>query len=174
VIYAHGYPATVSMLIGALKAREAEAWMIPYIEAILNEEKEIERDRAKPKITIRTADLDAIRRDSLKTRDSLLTEEEKAELEALNRSEPVLPEEPGDERLDSLQREVLTRILQGLSVKDLLRAENEMAELFAESLNEALFDEIGDIAVECMDGEIYPVEDYRGDLLRILGGNTDE
>jgi hypothetical protein len=157
-----------------LKAREAEAWMAPYIEAILKEEKKIERDSARPKITIRVSDLDAIRRDALKTRDSLLTEEEKAELEALNRSEPEVPEETGGERLDSLQREVLRRILQGLSVKELLRAENEMAELFAESLNETLFDEIGDIAVECMDGEIYPVEDYRGDLLRMLGGNTDE
>ena len=157
-----------------LKAREAEAWAIPYIQAVLNEEQERERELVKPKITIRLDDLDAIRRDSLKTRDSLLTEEEKEELEALNRKEPVIPEGREDDRLDPLQRKILTKVLQGHSVKEVLRRENEMAELFAESLNEALFDEIGDIAVECMDGEIYPVEDYRGDLIRILGGNADE
>ena len=46
-----------------------------------------------------------------------------------------------------------------------------MPEVVADTLNEALFDEIGDAAVECDGDDLVLTEDYRGDIIRILGGN---
>jgi hypothetical protein len=44
-----------------------------------------------------------------------------------------------------------------------------MPEIVADELNEALFDEIGDSVVECDGDEIILVEDYREDIMELLG-----
>ena len=46
-----------------------------------------------------------------------------------------------------------------------------MPSIVADSINEALFDEIGDMPIECEDGKLAIIEDYTGDIRRILGEN---
>ena len=43
-----------------------------------------------------------------------------------------------------------------------------MPEVFADSLNDVLFDEIGDTVVECTDDDIILIEDYRNDIKQLL------
>ena len=46
-----------------------------------------------------------------------------------------------------------------------------MASVVADTINEAMYDEIGDSVVECDGDDLTLVEDYREDLEFILGGN---
>ncbi|MBR2760642.1 MAG: TerB N-terminal domain-containing protein [Solobacterium sp.] len=153
-----------------MKPGKAEHLLAAVFETILEEDRRAKIEAAKPKIVINTGNLDLIRRDALKTRDSLLTEEEKQEMEEMTVPAPVKEEPAAEGPLSPRQREILKMLVNGQSVRETLRAENEMAELFAESVNEALFEEIGDVAVECSDEELFLIEDYREDVLRILGG----
>ena len=88
-----------------LRARKEEGWITPYVEAVIGEDKaavlEAEREAeraaaeaAKPKVTIDLSGLDRIRRDAAITRESLLTEDEKAEF----RPEPQISENAGPVR----------------------------------------------------------------------------
>ena len=70
-----------------LKEKEADAWASPFISAVIDEDRRLAEEAARPKITIDLSDLDRIRRDALKTRDSLLTEEELEELKPLSAEE---------------------------------------------------------------------------------------
>ena len=85
--------------------------------------------------------------------------------------EPACSDEIPAVPLTAEQVHILTILLHGESVKNVLKARNEMVEIFADSLNEALFDKIGYIAVECENDDFRLVEDYREDIIRILGGN---
>lgn len=49
-----------------MRERDEDAWAAPYIEAVIEEDKKIKIEAAKPKIIIRFSDLDNIRRDALK------------------------------------------------------------------------------------------------------------
>lgn len=75
---------------------------------------------------------------------------------------PALP-------LDENQRDLLLTLLRGESVRDRITAQHGMPEIVADELNEALFDEIGDSVVECDGDEIRLVEDYREDIMELLG-----
>ena len=158
-----------------LVKRTDEQWAAPYIDAVIEEDRRAKNEAAKPKVTIRFGDLDRIRRDSLETRDRLLTEEDLPE--------PVIPvpdpepeEEPAAARstagipLEAEQILLLRTLLEGRSVREMIRENHGMPSVAADALNEALFDEIGDSAVECEGDELTLVEDYRDDIIRILGG----
>ena len=49
-----------------------------------------------------------------------------------------------------------------------------MTSVAADTINEALFDEIGDNVLECNSDTITLIEDYRDDILQILGGKGNE
>ena len=49
-----------------------------------------------------------------------------------------------------------------------------MPSLVADAINEALSEEIGDNVIECDGDDIIVIEDYRDDILRIIGGKGDE
>ena len=70
--------------------------------------------------------------------------------------------------LDSLHTRILLGLLRGEDVHPLMREHLLMPALAADTINEALFDEIGDTVLECTDDRITLVEDYREDLVRIL------
>lgn len=71
--------------------------------------------------------------------------------------------------LDGMQMQLLRMLLRGEPVQELIAAQHGMPSVIADAINEALFDLIGDTVVEC-DGEtITLVEDYRDDLIGILG-----
>ena len=174
-----------------LKEKEADAWASPFISAVIDEDRRLAEEAARPKITIDLSDLDRIRRDALKTRDSLLTKEELEELRALParedpeelkplpakevpeeaevpvyediRTEPELP-------LDPVQIRILLRLLRGNSPADIIREHHLMPSLVADAVNEAMYDEFGDTVISCDDDELSLVEDYREDLAQMLEG----
>ena len=161
-----------------LKQRPQDLWMTQIFEDVIRAYDSERAEARKPKITIRFDDLERIRRDAIATRDSLLTDEDSAEappaIPAHDEAGNAAPRDMGKEApvspLSALQVQVLRAILRGESVKDLLRSSHEMPELFADALNEALFDDLSDTAVVCENDDILPVEDYRDDIIRILGG----
>ena len=175
-----------------LKERKEAAWAVPYIEAVIEADRQAKIKAARPKITIDFSGLDKIRQDALETQDSLLTEEENpaaAVDNALCKSsdasmppESAVPTEPSstDIRdstsipsgislpLDDMQIQLLQMLLRGEPVQELIAAQHGMPSVIADAINEALFDLIGDTVVEC-DGEtITIIEDYREDIINIL------
>jgi len=177
-----------------LKERPEDAWAAVLIKDVIAAEKYLQAEASKPKVTIRFDDLDRIRKDALQTRESLLTEEEKADEKTDKNKQENQAQKEKAEREDRAyknrtsneaayrdeipampitaeQADILTLLLRGESVKSILKARNEMAEIFADSLNEVLFDKIGDIAVECDNGDLTFVEDYCENIGLILGGN---
>lgn len=169
-----------------LRKKPEEAWATPYAEAAIRMEQQAEREAARPKITLDLSSLEQIRKDANITRDSLLTEEEMdtpvdGSQEVRQPSPPVGPAaghhlEPVDggriATLDALHSQILLALLRGDSVEATLKAGHLMPSVVADSINEALFDEIGDNVLECDGNTITLVEDYRDDLLQLLGGKS--
>ena len=158
-----------------LRERPEDAWAIPYIDAVIEADRRAALEAERPKITIDLSGLEQIRKDARTTRDSLLTEEELAEMEddedtsgsyTDSHTEGNLPDVP----LDSIQIQILRALLHGDSVGKLIRENHLTPSLVADRINEALFDEIGDTVLLCEDDELSLVEDYKEELERILGG----
>ena len=136
------------------------------------------------RVTIDLSHLERIRQDARFTRDSLLTEEE---LDAAGDPAPEIQREEapagaaadhGSEgaenllpALDALHSRILLALLRREPVEPYLKAGHLMPSVTADTINEALFDEIGDNVLECDGNAISLVEEYRGDILRMLGGN---
>ena len=159
-----------------LREKKEEAWAAPYIDAVIEADSFAKAEAAKPRLSIDISDLDRIRKDADTTRDSLLTEEERIELEEASvkaeksiadiSSTEILKDIP----LDALQIQILRVLLQGGSVEEIIRENHLMPSIIADAVNEALFDEIGDTVLSCDDDRLSLVEDYRDDLTRMLGG----
>ena len=82
-----------------LKEKPENAWAIPYIDKVIEEDRLAEIEAKRPKITIDLSGLDQIRRDALVTRDSLLTEEDLREAEEPGAAAAVpVPVSPGPAR----------------------------------------------------------------------------
>ncbi len=164
----------------SLQERQEEAWAAPYVRAVIEEDRRAKAEQARRKVTIDLSGLERIRRDALLTRDSLLTEEELREAEGPEETAPVpaaAPEELGEESLelplDREQVQLLRLLLQGRPVKDFLAEKHRMPTVEADAINEALYDELGDSALECEGDDITLAEDYREDVMRLLGGRTE-
>ena len=200
-----------------LQENPEEAWAAPCVEAVIDAERQAELAARRPKITIDLSHLDQIRKDALHTRDSLLTEEERAEgtepihpdQDRPDREMPVtpaektLPEEPaageipqaatepaGQKEtqppgcsgfagqpaslpggLDPLHAQLLLRLIRGESVDEAIKARHLMPSVVADTINGALFDEIGDNVLECDGSAITVVADYREELLQLFEGD---
>ncbi|QHX43936.1 hypothetical protein GWP43_11325 [Treponema vincentii] len=202
-----------------LKERKEAAWAVPYIEAVIEEDRKAKIEAARPKVSIDFSGLDKIRKDALETQDSLLTEEETmGSPEAASKqtehskhtgtseyagdtipdaapipipaavpstasmpsatvpsdsafvqSVPSGVSVPLDGLLDGMQIQLLQMLLRGEPVQELITAQHGMPSVIADALNEALFDLIGDTVVECEGETITLVEDYRDNIIGILG-----
>ncbi len=257
-----------------LRENPADEWLIPYIDAVIEAEKQALIEAARPKITIDLSGLEQIRRDAVITQESLLTEEDLAERDevqesedtgaaglpldsmevselgevASNRVEPLrepgytgvaglspdsmevgkpedtiaaglwlgsvqMPEsgevasnrveplrEPGgreiisdllvqnhgemtnpelarkpedtiaaDLPLDPVQVQILRILLEGGDVSEIIQAHHWMPSIVADSINDALFDEIGDTVLLCEEDRLLLVEDYIEDVRDLLG-----
>nr|WP_276926170.1 TerB N-terminal domain-containing protein [Faecalibaculum rodentium] len=89
----------------------------------------------------------------------------------------ILPADTGGESgmdLDPVHRQILEALLAGKSAQPLIREHRLLASVVTDAINEALFDEIGDNAMECEGEDITLVEDYREDVMDILGGMKNE
>ncbi|MGO5476023.1 TerB N-terminal domain-containing protein, partial [Parafannyhessea sp. LCP19S3_B1] len=71
--------------------------------------------------------------------------------------------------LDELELEVIARVSEGRGFSDLLGPGKPMASVLVDSINEKLFDELGDTAIEYVDGEPRLVADYVEDVRDICG-----
>jgi hypothetical protein len=150
-----------------LREKQGEEWIRPFVEAVIRQDQEEIAEAARPKITINLSGLDKIRRDAMITRDSLLTEEETRETAApLAAFTAALIS-----TLDALHTQILVSVMRGEPVDALIRNNHLIASVVADTINEAMYDEIGDSVVECDGDDLTLVEDYREDLEFILGGN---
>ncbi|MCR4891134.1 MAG: TerB N-terminal domain-containing protein [Lachnospiraceae bacterium] len=75
--------------------------------------------------------------------------------------------------LEPLHLQILSDLLSGQSVEDRIKEQRLMLSVVADRINEALFDDIGDNILECDDNRIILVEDYREDLIEVLGGQGE-
>ena len=154
-----------------LKENPRDAWAAPFIEASIQADRQAVLEAARPKITIDLSGLDKIREDAISTRDSLLTEEDLYEPEEY---EEVLPEDeeetPADIPLDAVQIRILRALLSGGNASEIMQANRLMPSLVADIINEAMFDEVGDVVLTCEDDRLSLVEEYREDLEQMLGG----
>ncbi|NMF24940.1 hypothetical protein HF885_00585 [Olsenella umbonata] len=71
--------------------------------------------------------------------------------------------------LDDLELQVVARVSEGKPFSDLLGPGKPMASVLIDSINEKLFDELGDTAIEYVDGEPRLVADYVEDVRDICG-----
>lgn len=183
----------------SLRRKPEEDWAAPFAAMVIEEDRKRMIEASRPKITIDLSGLEQIRKDAVTTRDSLLLEEERAGIEeepfdakegstsvdkgsiSVDKGLISVVKETPQERAESIgsaldiplsevQQRVLALLLRGESPQDLLKAGRLMPSLVADELNEALFDEIGDIVVLCEEDELSLVEDYREELFKILGG----
>ncbi len=156
-----------------LREKPGEAWAAPYAEAAIAADRRAVLEASRPRLTIDLSGLDRIRRDALSTRDSLLSEEERRELAESERPvEAPVAGPAAAPALDGLQTRILAALLRGEPVKELLAAGRLMPSVVADSINEALFDALGDTALDCDGDTLAVVEDYREELARIVGGNN--
>ena len=176
-----------------LQEKTADAWARPYIEAVIGEDRQAMIEAARPKITIDLSGLDRIRRDAMTTRDSLLTAEELGE-ETFEMTQTAAPEpaqgisgeeaatktpaekaaviQPaaGETKPESIQIQILRILLSGSDPAEIIRSNHLMPSIIADSINEALYDEIGDNVIFCEDDQLSLVEDYIEDIEDYLGG----
>lgn len=168
-----------------------------YLQRMVVEESAAEHERVEEaerrRITIDLSQLGHIRAAAATTREALLVDEERDEVEPAPTvtaapAAPSVPDEtppkPGasDHQtnrpgaggnpcdLSDLELEALRRLLEGGDIDDLLGPGKPMASVLVDSINEKLFDEVGDAVVEFDDGgEPRMVEDYEEDVRELVG-----
>ena len=166
-----------------LRDSENDAWALLYIDEVIREDERLVAEASRQKITVDLSGLDQIRKDAIATRNSLLTEEERAEMEtsgdtaedvtgrefvATVTDAPSMPDYP-DIPLDAMQIQILQTLLRGEPIRDIIKKNRLMPSMVADAVNEAMFDKIGDTVLSCEDDMLSIVGDYRDDLAQLLG-----
>ena len=153
-----------------LREKKGEEWALQYVNAVIDEDKRRREEKARPKIEIHLENLEDIRENAIRTRDSLLVDEELEEcppdalvsveknVAPLQESEPQLP----------IEKRILYLMLNGESPEELMKGSRLMPSIVADSINEAFFDEIGDNVVECDNDRLTLVEDYADDVRKLM------
>lgn len=136
-----------------------------------------QKEKAKiDQIKIDFSDLDKIRANASVTRDSLLTDEEK-QLEQEEQREEVKKQDQeakasinqDDYGLDRDEIFLLMSLLQEKPWQDYVKEHHLMVSILADSINEKLFDEIGDNVIEFnQQDQPQIIEDYEEDLKEIF------
>ena len=149
-----------------------DGWAAVYVEAAIQAERQAAIKAARLKITLDLSSLDRIRQDAQVTRDSLLTEEE-MEQEKVPAAPPMPSEpEPVTESiagLDPVHTRILLALLNGGPIEKELKENHLMLSVVADTINGALFDEIGDNVLEEDGDTLAVVEDYREEILQLFG-----
>lgn len=156
-----------------LRENPADEWALPYIDAVIEADKKALIEAARPKITIDLSGLAQIRKDAGVTRDSLLTEEEREDLEESKEAAFTSTGEQTELPLEPVQLQILRALLSDGNASEIIRANRLMPSIIADSINEALFDEIGDTVLLCEDDRLILVDDYAEELEQYLGGTTN-
>ncbi len=66
--------------------------------------------------------------------------------------------------------QILAALLKDEPVKDLVQSAHLLPSTAADTINEALLEEIGDSILECDQDRLVRVEDYRDEILEVLEG----
>lgn len=141
-------------------------WIADEIARIIADDKKSAAKAAIDAIKIDISGLDSIRDDAAETRGRLLTGDEICE--DIPAPAPAFAR-PESGPLDSDELEILRVLLKGESAESYLRSRRLMASIVADGINEALFEELGDNALECDGDKLAIVEDYRTELGKIMG-----
>lgn len=70
---------------------------------------------------------------------------------------------------EDINLKILKFIIAGKDYKSLIKSNNLFTSIITDNINETFFEDIGDNILECEGDEIYLVEDYREDILDIIG-----
>ena len=70
---------------------------------------------------------------------------------------------------DNINLKILKFIIAGKDYKSLIKSNNLFTSIITDNINETFFEDIGDNILECEGDEIYLVEDYREDIMDIIG-----
>lgn len=147
-----------------LRQKPDETWATQYAEAAIAADKKAEIEAKRPKINIDLSGLDKIRSDAAVTRESLLTEEEiEDEIESNTTAEN---NENG--LLDAVHTEILRNLLKKGSADEYIKSAHLMPSVVADTINAALFDEIGDNVIECDGKTLRIIEDYAEEVEKLL------
>lgn len=68
-----------------------------------------------------------------------------------------------------INTEILKHIIEEKDYKQLIKSNNLFASIVTDTINEIFFEKIGDNILECEGDDIYLIEDYREDILDIIG-----
>ncbi|MEE8705072.1 MAG: TerB N-terminal domain-containing protein, partial [Olsenella sp.] len=151
-----------------LKPKGTPKYLVRIIERAVGEVRKEELAREARRVRIDFSQLAHIRSAAATTREALLVDEER---------EGYVPASPGGMAekdaaplgLTPLELSALGRILDGRPIDDLLGPGAPMASVLVDSINEKLFDEVGDAVVEEADDGWRAVEDYVDDVRGLLG-----
>ncbi|MBQ7649692.1 MAG: hypothetical protein IJS15_01970, partial [Victivallales bacterium] len=155
-----------------LHEKKGEEWVLPYVNAVIDEDRRWREEEARPKIEIDLEHLDDIREDAIRIRDSLLVDEELDEApetpahDAPTVKQEALPQESNSQL--PIERRILRLLLDGESPDEQIKANRLMPSIVADSINEKFFDEIGDNIVECDNDRLTLVEDYADDVRKLM------
>ncbi len=165
----------------SLKERKECDWAVPYIKAVIAQDQQEKIKVQRAAVAINFDSLDEIRKDALITQESLMTDEERIDdtasviQETQEKKEIELEQSDTETELENpllnaQQVQILSLLVQNQPVDDVIAAMHGMPEVIADEINEALFEQIGDAAVSCIDGKLSLQEDYRDDIVSILKG----
>lgn len=168
-----------------LQETEYDKWVTRYVDEFLAEDRRAAEEAARQEIDIDFSELKQIRKEASVTRDSLLTEEELGTdelviaqtispgLESTNAaSSPEAAESGAVPALDDVHMQILELLLKDESVDRIIESNHLMPTVVMDTINEALFDDIGDNALEYDGSSLSVVEDYKDDVAKALGGVT--
>ena len=162
-----------------LKPRQLDPQIVQLIGNGLKEYQKQEALARQPKIKLNLSSLDQIRADASTTRDSLLTDEEKQvddepsslDNPSVNQVKDAFKEtdDATDDTLNADEQYLVRALLHQKPYQAYLKQHHLMASILVDSINEKLFDEIGDSVIEFNDqDEPEIIDDYEDDLRELL------
>lgn len=167
----------------ALKPNNLYTPILNVIKKAIIEFHEQELEAAKPKIEINFGNLSQIRQEASITRESLLTDQEK-EFDAQDLNEPALNNIENKENakvsdfdneaiadsfdLSEDESHFLLALIKNENWHSYLDKKHLMPSILADSINEKLFDEIGDSVIEFEADQPKIIDDYQEDLEKMF------
>ncbi len=161
-----------------LKPRQLDSQILQLVSSGLEEYQKQEVLARQPKIELNLSSLDQIRSDASTTRDSLLTDEEKQaddelipDPSSVNQVEDssAVSDDAVNDILNINERYLVHALLDQKPYQDYLKKHHLMVSILVDSINEKLFDEIGDSVIEFNDqDEPEVIDDYKDDLRELL------
>ncbi|MBB1085502.1 TerB N-terminal domain-containing protein [Limosilactobacillus fastidiosus] len=161
-----------------LKPRPISEKILAEIKPAIIEARQQIAEERRPKIKINLGDLEKIRKDASVTRESLLTDEERQAEQEEEASKIKLQPVPIKEEQQALKNELglsknamylLTKLLANEDWQPYFKEHHLMVNIVVDEINDKLFDELGDTAIEFNDqDQPQIIDDYRDEVEEII------